>query len=205
MSDLKPFLSFASRPQRAFADALSSVDVPVQPSPWSPRGICSPGGSLASPKSTAAAPVVASPTVDLDTIVVAASARGREEGLAETAALRARLTSLVEKLVAAEAAQPAKLAELAADAACAVVGAWSQTNRKDVFDTVLRAWTLGTPTARVNPVDAELVTGIAVKPDDSIKPGDIVLEGTTAELVHHWDERLAELRETIVAALEEVK
>ena len=53
--------------------------------------------------------------------------------------------------------------------------------------------------------DAELITGIPVKPDASIKPGDIILEGTSAELVHHWDERLAELRETIVAALEETK
>jgi flagellar biosynthesis/type III secretory pathway protein FliH len=190
---VKPFLSFAARPQRAFADALSSVDVPVQPSPWSPKSN--------SPTVTA----LPTAPIDVDTVIAAAIARGREEGLAETAALRAQLTSLVEKLVAAEATGPAKLAELAADAACAVVGAWSQTNRKDVFDTVLRAWTRGTPTARVNPADAELITGIEVKPDPSIKPGDIVLEGTTAELVHHWDDRLAELRETIVAALEETK
>lgn len=190
--EVKPFLSFAARPQKAFADALSSVDVPVQPSPWSPK-----------PNLPPPAPSPAAAPIDVDAVIAAAQARGREEGLAETAVLRARLTSLVERLVAAEAAPPIKLAELAADAACAVVGAWSQTSKKEVFETVLRAWTTGTPTARVNPGDAELITGIPVKPDNAIAPGDIVLEGTTAELVHRWDARLVELREAIVAALEE--
>jgi flagellar biosynthesis/type III secretory pathway protein FliH len=190
---VKPFLSFSPRPQSGFADALSNVDVPVHPSPWSPK---SNGATVAAP---AAAPI------DVNAVIAAATERGREEGLAETADLRARLASLVEKLAAAEATTPVKLAELAADAACAVVGAWSQTNRKDVFETVLRAWAIGTPTARVNPADAELITGIPVKPDASIKPGDIVLAGTSAELVHRWDDRLAELRETIVAALEETR
>ena len=196
MSEIKPFLSFAARPSRAFADAIDSVDVPVQPSPWSP-------------KTNGVAPTSAAPSVDVDTLRADAIARGREEGLAETAALRARLGSLVEKLAAAHAAKTDKMAELVADAACSVVGAWSQVDRAAMFTAIIRAWTetsLGAASARVNPIDAELVGDkLPLVTDPAVKPGDIVIRNASAELTHVWEDRLRELRETIVASLEETK
>lgn len=189
MNDVKPFLGFsAPRPTRSFADALTSIDVPSAPSPWSVK------------------PPV-QPAFDTEAIFADAAERGREAGLAETAQLRAQLASLIEHLTAAQAATGPKLAELVADAACAVISAWAQPARKEVFTSIIHAWTqsaLGVATAHVNPADAALLgEAMAVEIDASIKPGDIVLRGTTAELVHTWDERLAELRETIIASVEE--
>lgn len=191
MSDIKPFLGFsAPRTTRAFADALDAVDTAIKPSPWSVK-----------------APVA--PTFDTDAIFADARARGREEGLAETAELRARLKSLVDQLTNAQAKTGPKIADLVADAACTVIEAWSQTAKKEIFTTVIEAWTqsaLGAATARVNPIDAALIgDAMPVETDDAINPGDIFIRGGSAELAQRWQDRLGELRETIIAAVEEAK
>ena len=193
MSDIRPFLAFAPRPARAFAEALTTVDVPVQPSPWSPK------------QDAPAAP--SAPPIDVAAVRAEAAAKGREDGLAETAALRARLKGLVDQLTAHHAQRTDKVAELVADAACAVVSAWSGTDRRGQLAPILRAWAdkgLGAATARVNPADVELLadSGLTIEADASIKPGELVIRNAQAELVHRWDDRLRELRETIVAALE---
>lgn len=188
MSDVKPFLAFASRPARAFAEAITRVDGGSHPSPWSPRSETTP----------------AAPAIDLDSVRADAIARGREEGLAETAALRAKLRRLVESAEAQHAERRDRVAELASDAACAVVEAWSQADRRTVLAAIVRAWTaqaLGAANARVNPADVELVD-IPVTADPTIAPGDIVLAGDQAELVHVWADRLRELREAVLAGLE---
>jgi flagellar biosynthesis/type III secretory pathway protein FliH len=191
--DVRPFLSFQARPTRAFADAITSVEVLVQPSPWSPKS-----------DSPATAQ---SPSIDVEALRADAVARGREEGLAETAALRARLRSLVEQTAAFHASRIEKLGTQVADATCAVVGAWSPSDRRAVFTSIISAWTarsLGAASARVNPQDAELLadSGLAVEADPSIKPGDIIIRNAQAELAHVWDDRLRELHDTIVTALE---
>ena len=188
---VRPFLAFATRPARTFADAITNVEVPVLPSPWSPK-----------PDAPAATPA------DLEALRVDAITRGREEGLAETAALRTRLRSLVDQTAADHAARTEKVGELVAEAACAVVGAWSPCDRRAVFASIVRAWTarsLGAASARVNPQDIELLgeSGLTIEADASIKPGDIIIRNAQAELAHVWADRLRELHETIVTALEE--
>ena len=189
---VRPFLAFATRPARTFADSITNVEVPVLPSPWSP-------------KSDAPSAVT---SVDLEALRADAIARGRDEGLAETAALRARLRSLVDQTAAFHAARTEKVGELVADATCAVVSAWSPTDRRVVFSSIVRAWTtrsLGAASARVNPQDVDLLaeSGLTIEADASVKPGDIIIRNAHAELAHVWAARLRELHETIVTALEE--
>jgi flagellar biosynthesis/type III secretory pathway protein FliH len=204
MSDVQPFLGFAPRPtttaSRSFADALGKVDVPVQPSPWSPKNEAAP----------------AAQAVDVDAIRAEAAARGREEGLAETAKLRTQLAALVTSIETQNAKRAASIADLVADAACTVIGAWTATtDRRELFAPLVKAWTggdHGAATARVNPadVDALRTTLVDIKPastvdvvaDASVAPGNIIFRGGAAELSHCWDERLAELRQAIAAAIE---
>jgi flagellar biosynthesis/type III secretory pathway protein FliH len=196
VTDVKPLFAnagspgFASRPARPFAEAVTRVDVPVQLSPWSPKSEAAP---------------IATPMIDVEAIRADAVAKGRDEGLAETAALRAKLRMLVEKAEAQATTRRDRVGELASDAACAVVEAWSQADRRAVLTSVVRAWTeqaLGVATARVNPADVALVPDMPVTADPKIAPGDIVLAGEHAELVHVWADRLRELREAILTALE---
>lgn len=193
MSELRPFLSFAApaAAPTAFADALAKVEAPAAPSPWSPK--CEP-----------AAP--AAPAPDLEAVRRDAIARGREEGLEETAALRGRLRRLVEALEERSRHQ-GSLAELVAEAACAAIETWATADRRAVFAGVLRSWgeaAGGPATVRVHPDDATAIgeTALPIIPDPALAPGEIVVTGDAAELAVRWSERLVELRHAIAAALE---
>lgn len=205
MSDIVPFLTAvagASAPKPLQATLKQIVTAPVT-SPWSPQ-----------PTATAApVAVVEQPTIDVEAISAQAIEEGRAQGLAETEQLRTKLVQMIAELDRARQAFAAPAAELIADAASAVVEGWiGATDRAALFRPVVESWlTSGAHNAiaRCHPADADALRGaiaeaaITVKPDVSIKPGDVTIADATRELAHAWEPRLRELREAIAGALTE--
>ena len=108
MSDVLPLLAVIRAPVRGLAATLPQVATGPATSPWSPK----------------AEPAAAPPPVDADAIREVARREGREEGLRETEALRARLAELIGALEQAEVlVVPATVGRIA-DAAACVVDAW---------------------------------------------------------------------------------
>jgi len=195
-----PFLSTipASKP-RPLGAALPSVESgEPAPSPWSPK-----------------AEPTAQPTpvfVDHEAARAEAVARGREEGLRETAELRARLTKLTAAIDLARSAVAALSADLIADAATAVVAAWTETaDRRELFAPIVRGWlarATGDATAHVHPSEVEAMRAVVgdariqVVADNGIARGNVQIRSAELELAHEWEPRLRELREAIATAVE---
>jgi flagellar biosynthesis/type III secretory pathway protein FliH len=201
VSDLKPFLSTIPSvgPPRALGAALPVHQVPeTTPSPWSP-------------KPQAATPVQQAP-IDVEAIRAEAIAAGRAEGLRETEQLRGRLRILVDALQDARENMASPAADLIADAATAVVAAWTERgDRRELFAPIVRGWIArcqGEATAHVHPSDVEAMTevvgsaNIKVVADDHVAKGGVKIRGVALEVSHAWEARLRELREAIATALE---
>jgi hypothetical protein len=195
--DIRPFLPGAPTPTRPLGAVLPVLATPPATSPWSPR-------------SMADAPAALSVT-EIAELRAEARDRGRADGLAETAALRARLTALIGQLAAARDALFPPTAEVIAEIATCVVETWiGNTHRSAAFAPIVRGWLarLTEPaTARVHPDDAAALAEaigdapIAIAADPALAPGALAIRGAALELVHDWPARLAELRTAIVAAL----
>jgi len=200
--DVRPFLATIASAPRVLGAVLPRIVTPEVTSPWTPR---------------AQVEVVAAPSeAELAAIYEAARERGRADGLAETAALRDRLTGALAALVAAHGAIVAPAAELIAEIASCVIETWTQTTeRTAMFAPLVRGWALqasGQPaTARVHPDDvAALTAAVADAPltivaDPAIARGALEIHGTALELRHDWTTRLPELRTAIESALTEVE
>lgn len=200
MSEIRPFLATLAAPKQAapFAATLPVVETPRATSPWTPQ------------PPRVEAPAV--PAIDVEAVRAEAAARGREDGLRETAALRAKLQQLIEGLAATEAETRAVRANLIADAAATVVAAWTQRAAAgEAFAPIVRSWlakTTAATTARVCPGDVDALraaigdAAIEIVADPAIAPGGLALRTASHELIHSWDERLAELREAVRTALE---
>jgi flagellar biosynthesis/type III secretory pathway protein FliH len=198
--DVRPFLASIASPTRPLGAALRKLETPPVTSPWSPAA-------------AVAEPAVALPTeAEIAEVFDDARERGREEGLAETAALRARLAALVVELATARASIIAPAAELVAEVATCVIEAWTEhTRREDTFGPLIREWvdqSSGQPAqVRVHPGDVAAVTEavggaeIAIVGDPAIAPGAIEIRGAALELSHDWRNRLPDLRTAIAGAL----
>ena len=199
--DVVPFLTaLAQAPRIRELNLPRASDAGPAPSPWSPR---------AEPSRDVAA----------DAAMVAEARReavqaGRDEGLRETAELRARLRGLVDALVATRAVKVNEIAELAAAAASTAIEAWLGVAEPAVrFAPVVRDWLTGPSgdvagaTATVHPDDADAMRGaigdaaIAVVTDTAVIPGDVRVRGGEHELVQAWRTRLGDLRDAIAATI----
>jgi flagellar biosynthesis/type III secretory pathway protein FliH len=198
--DVRPFLATIGTPTRPLGAALPRIETPQVSSPWTPAAV-------------AAEPVVALPSAaEIAELLDDARERGREEGLAETAALRARLGALVVELATARASIIAPAAELVAEVASCVIEAWTEhASHEDTFGALIRAWveqSSGQPaTARVHPDDLAALTAavgdapITLVADPALAPGAIEIRGAAIELDHDWRARLPDLRTAIAGAL----
>lgn len=199
MSDKpRPFLAFVPSSTRPLGAALPALASSPVTSPWTPRQ------EVATPLAPSADEITA--------IRRDARDAGRAEGLAETAALRARLTQLVDQLNAARAALVPPAAASIAEIATCVVETWlGATDRTQMFAPLLRGFLAQAgdqpATVRVHPGDAAAIAAaigdapLAITADPAMAPGALEIRGATLELVHDWNARLAELRTAIAAAL----
>jgi flagellar biosynthesis/type III secretory pathway protein FliH len=201
VSDIKPFLATlaAAVQPRPLSAALQIQAVPAATSPWTPRAEAATSAPVAAP-------------IDVDAIRAEAIAAGREEGLRESAQLRGMLRILVDALQAARDGLASPAADLIADAATAVVAAWTERgDRRELFAPIVRNWIArcaGEATAHVHPSDVDAMRDaigaapIAIVGDDTIPRGGVKIRGAALELAHAWEPRLRELREAIATALE---
>jgi flagellar biosynthesis/type III secretory pathway protein FliH len=199
-NDIRPFLSTipSSNPApRSFVSSLASIPTTPAPSPWNPQ---------------ANAPATPALVVDTAAIEAEARERGREEGLAETAQLRAQLEKAIAAFTHARAALVTPSAMKIAAAAAAVVGAWTETAApSELYAPIVHAWIAkhdAPAIAHVAPAHAdaleELIGGapVTVVADASMRDGDIRFSSPTMELAHSWNDRLPDLRDAIANALE---
>ena len=198
--DIRPFLASIATPTRPLGAALPNLATTPATSPWTPRA-------------EAPALVVVLPSeAEIAQAFEYARDAGREAGLAETAALRARLAGLVVELATARAAIITPAAALVAEVATCVIEAWTEhASQQDRFAPLIRAWveqSSGQPaTLRVHPGDVAAVTeaigeaAIAVEADPALAPGAVAIRGAALELDHDWRTRLSELRAAIAGAL----
>jgi len=202
MSDVRPFLATIATVDgpRPLGSALHRIATQPATSPWSPAG------------ASAQAPA-AVPAIDTAALEAAARERGREQGLAETAELRARLALAVDALGKAQVAAREATAARIAEAAAAVIGAWTQAAAPvELYAPIVQSWLdrCTTPaTAHVHPSHVaavkELVgeAPLAIAGDAALLPGDIRLGAGTLELAFSWDRELQVLRQLVAAALED--
>lgn len=199
--DIRPFLPVAPSPTRTLGAALPAIETPEVTSPWLPR-----------PVAAAPPPAPATSPVDLAALHDEARERGRAEGLAETAELRARLAALLDELAAARAAIAAPAGELIAELAACVVETWTESaDRGALFAPVVRGWLAQAPaqpaTVRVHPTEAAALAAalgdapLAIVPDAQLAPGALEIRSATLELAHDWRRRTGELRAALAAAL----
>jgi hypothetical protein len=200
--DVRPFLVSVASPTRPLGAALPRMVTPEVTSPWTPRG--------AEIAATVAAP--APSEAEIAAIYEDARERGRADGLAETAALRDRLTAAIAALAAATAQVAAPAAELIAELASCVIEAWTANAAPgELFAPLVRSWaerSAGQPaTARVHPDGVAALTeaigdaAITVVADPALAAGAVEIRGATLELCHDWQARLPDLRTQIAGAL----
>jgi flagellar biosynthesis/type III secretory pathway protein FliH len=198
--DVVPFLPLAPTPTRPLGAALPSLATPPVTSPWTPR-------PMVEEPATPPADVI-----DIAALEAEARERGRADGMAETAAMRDRLTAVLAELAAAHAELVAPAAELVTEVAACVIDAWiAGTDRAALFAPIIAGWVARAPaqpaTARVHPGDAAaLAQAIGEAPlkiveDAALAPGAVEIASPTLELSHDWQRRLGELRAAILAAL----
>jgi flagellar biosynthesis/type III secretory pathway protein FliH len=197
--DLLPFLRFTAQPTRPLGAALPVLVTPEVTSPWTPRVIDAPPA------------VAAPPAVDLASAADEARARGRAEGLEDTAALRAQLVEVIDQLVSARAAIAPPTAEVIAEVCGCVIEGWlAVTDRQALLAPIVAGWLAASdqPAAvRVHPDDVAAITALigeaplAIVADPALAPGALAIRGAALEVSHDWRARLPELRTAIAAAL----
>jgi flagellar biosynthesis/type III secretory pathway protein FliH len=198
--ELRPFLATAPTPTRPLGAALPALDTPPATSPWSPR-VELPTG----PSPTELAAI-------RDEARREGLAAGRAAGVAETAALRARLAALLDQLDTARVAIVPPTAEVIAQIATCVVEAWiGNLSPGLALRPIVQHWLAHTAdqptTARVHPDDAAALAEavgdapIAITQDPAVAPGAVALSSGTRELVHDWRARLGDLHTAILTAL----
>jgi flagellar biosynthesis/type III secretory pathway protein FliH len=199
MTAVRPFLATLPTADdvRPLASSLHRIATAPATSPWSPREPDAPPA----------------PAVDTAAIEDAARERGRQQGLAETAELRAHLASAIDAFTRAREAIREPTADKIAAAAAAVVAAWTgKATSQELYAPIVRAWLdrhAGAASVRVAPGHvadmAELVgeSPIEVTGDPTLRPGDLQLISPALELSFSWERELANLRDAIAAALEE--
>jgi flagellar biosynthesis/type III secretory pathway protein FliH len=204
MKPFRPLTIEQITPPRPLRESLATMPSREATSPWTPRKAETP------PDSGLSAMTLVSP----EQLEAQARERGRAEGLAETAALRKRLSATLSQLEMACAEMHALASTQIADAVVAVIATWTgHASRAELFEPVIRGWlsttaTGATPRVHVHPGDVDAAkaaiadAALTVVPDPSIKPGDMSIRGETLELVQRWDERLADLREQVAVWLD---
>lgn len=206
MSDVRPLfqtIATSSEP-RPLGTALARIATPPATSPWLP-------GTGATPPAPPPAPDTRAP--DTHAIEEEARERGRQQGLAETAELRAQLSLAIEALTAARTQARQATAETIAEAATAVIAAWTGVAAPaELYAPIVGAWLArctAPATARVHPTHAaalhELVADapLSIVGDAALAPGDIRITGEALELSFDWNRELAALRTLLAAALGE--
>jgi flagellar biosynthesis/type III secretory pathway protein FliH len=201
--DIRPFLPGAPTTTRPLGATLPTLATPPVTSPWLPRR-----AEVVSP------PAGPSPAelAELARIRDQARDRGRDEGLAETAALRTRLSAVLDQLEAARIAVVPPTAETIAEIATCVVEAWIGNIYPGLtFAPIVRHWLAHAAdqpaTVRVHPDDAAALAEaigdapLSIATDRSLARGALEISSATRELLHDWNARLADLRTAIVTAL----
>jgi len=200
-SEIRPLLASLQSPTRPLGATLPVIPSTPAISPWTPQP------EVISP----AAP----PVVDTRAIEEEARARGHAEGLAETAVLRERLSQAVVSLEQMCARGLELASAQIADATVATISAWLEhDDRAKLFAPLIERWLAKAAAqtgtiVRVHPTDVDAMRAaigdapLEVSADRSITPGDVAIRGGAFELVHQWEARLAELRATVIAALDE--
>jgi flagellar biosynthesis/type III secretory pathway protein FliH len=209
-SEVTSFLSHLPSATRPLGEVLpSQASAPVL-SPWSPQ----PSVVLVTDDGAVRAEL-ASARAELANARVAAVADGRREGLAETEALRAKLSTLMHSLAEERRLAAATHAELVADAALTVVEAWLDRDLGDQrsrFTPLVRGWLERTgdgadTTAWAHPDDLDALraaigdAAITLEADATMTRGDLRLRGRGLDLEHRWVDRLRELRHELATVL----
>ena len=199
--DIRPFMPVAATPTRPLGAALPVLATAPVMSPWFPRAAAEiPAGPSATERAA------------LAELADQARDRGRAEGLAETAALRARLSALLDQLDAARVAIVPPTAETIAEIAACVVETWIGNIYPGLtFAPIVRSWLAQAAdqpaTVRVHPDDAAALAEaigdapLTIAADRSLARGALELTSETRELVHDGSARLVDLRIAIVTAL----
>ena len=142
-----------------------------------------------------------------------AVARGREEGLAETAKLRARLTAVVTALSSVKLEQEAALTETIVDVALGLcqwlAPAAAAIDRRGLAPLVAQALAAGGGkdlTLRLNGDDAaelgtQVPSGVSCEVVADLQPGEVWVEAPRLVVDARWPTRLAALREPLLAML----
>jgi hypothetical protein len=199
--DIRPFLPTAASRTRPLGAALPAVATPPVTSPWTPRPAADASGAPAAPS-----------PAELTELRNEARDRGRAEGLAETAALRTRLSALLDQLDAARVTIVPPSAETIAEIATCVVETWIGNIYPSLtFAPIVRGWLAQVAdqptTVRVHPDDAAALAEaigdapLTIATDRSLARGALELTSGTRELIHDWNARLVDLRTAIVTAL----
>jgi hypothetical protein len=199
VSDIRAFLPHVAcdSTARPLGATLRTISTAPATSPWSPK----------SAHESAVAPGLDTAAIETD-----ARERGRAEGLAETAELRARLTAAIDAFTAARENLRAPAADSIATAACAVVAGWARTaNARELYEPLVRTWLdkqAGAAVAEIHPSDADAARelfgdSVTVTANATLARGDIRISAATLELAFSWERSLGELSVLIAAACEE--
>ena len=210
MSEARPFLAFlkAPTPTQSLHSTLPAVALRNAPSLWSPRLV--PAPEPESQDEPEPEPVSYAPAIDRDAIRAEACELARAEGVRELASLRATLAAALVSLDTARRAIAAPSGDLIAEAASAVVAAWTSGDHRERFAPIIQRWIArdrGPAVVRIHPDDVAAMraaignAALAVEPDAAIKPGDAQISSASLEVSPRWEAWLRDLRETIAAEL----
>lgn len=142
-----------------------------------------------------------------------AAETGRQEGLAETASLRAKLTAAVSALANVKQEREAALTEIVVDVALGLcqwlAPAAAAIDRRGLAPLVHQALAAGGGkelTLRLNPDDAaelgpQVPSGVTCEVVETLAPGEVVVEAPRLVVDARWPTRLAALREPLLAML----
>jgi flagellar biosynthesis/type III secretory pathway protein FliH len=208
-----PFLASLPSATRALGELLPNVATTPAYSPWSPQP---PAPAPAAVDTAAATAALAAARAEVDRMRATAVADGRRDGLAETEALRAQLSSMLHALAEERKLQAAAHAELVADATLTVIEAWLDHSVGDAgarFAPLVRGWLERTgdgadTTATAHPDDLDALraaigdAAITLQPDPTMARGDLRLRGRGLDLEHRWVDRLRELRHELATVFE---
>lgn len=199
MSDIRAFLPHVTSDTtaRPLGATLRTIATAPATSPWSPKSAHEPATM---------------PVVDTAAIEAEARERGRAQGLAETAELRARLTAAIDAFMTARESLRAPAADSIATAACAVVAGWARSaNPRELYEPLVRTWLekqAGAAVAEVHPADADSLRAlfgesVTVNANASLARGDIRITAQTLELAFSWERSLGELSTLIAGAMKD--
>ena len=201
-----------SSARRPLSASLPSAGAPVGTSTWLPKPVAPVAVELAAPPCPRCGELERL-QAGLAAEHAAAAARGRDEGLAETAQVRARLAAVVAELSAVRTEREAELTETIVDVALGLcewlAPAAAAIDRRGLAPLVTQALAAGGNrelTLRLNGDDAaELGTivpaGVTCEVVADLAPGEVWVEAPRLVIDARWPTRLAALREPLLALL----